>query len=776
MSLYKSLSLNMSYVWLSFIVLFLSLGGKSYAAACESWQTSNKLLNRIQGPQKIKQSEQLECWEYVPKITKEVKELDEKLRSGLIDRDTHRLEKAKLVLERHSKYAKQIQRNNLKARKPSWCNILNDFKITSVSPKAYDKYLSAQDIMPADYAGIWSYPGVLGVGENSEIAYSEFAEAAALGSRRAMECLAKRASEKRISVYPWPQNKIARMYRDGDVLVKSDSKAIIWYEKSAKSRVASKREVEEYTYPGLADSKFNLGLILLSDTKTANNKRAIGLIREAAKQGHAKAQTKLKELEAGSDSDIQVHKGLAYINSRNYEEAYKWFVKAAEKDNKDAQFLLAWLYISGINMVKDNEEVYNWYKKTTTKYKTDDWSILISVARSGLEHVIDSSFEQSNADTQYTLGLMYLNGEFNGAGMDYKKAVTWFEQSAEQGHAQAQYNLAEMHLTRKVPKKEGYRRKSIDYDKAFFWHRKAAQQGHEKSLVQLTHYANSGYMRAQYDLGRFYYFLHKSKNRRDYSKWDVSDASVWMIVRQEIKRLGNNANLNHIDVSNVTKMDRMFQGVKFNGDISKWDVSNVTSMVAMFRGAKFNGDISKWDVSNVENMVTMFYNSEFNGDISKWNVSSVTGMGMQYMFADSKFDGDTSQWDMTGLANWQIENMFHKSKFPDPIEKWDMNDRAFGLVELSARQGHQKALYLLKKSAEIYPEAMYELGELYFKGKGKYSTYGSPARYTNPDSVDQDYNQSVQLLKKAAEYGNKRALDKFQLIFLKDIMLSGDLV
>ena len=90
------------------------------------------------------------------------------------------------------------------------------------------------------------------------------------------------------------------------------------------------------------------------------------------------------------------------------------------------------------------------------------------------------------------------------------------------------------------------------------------------------------------------------------------------IISQEIKKYGTNADLNHIDVNNVTDMHQLFSFSEFNGDISKWDVSNVTNMCSMFSRSKFNGDISNWNISNVTAIESIFKNSKFTGDISKW--------------------------------------------------------------------------------------------------------------------------------------------------------------
>ena len=53
------------------------------------------------------------------------------------------------------------------------------------------------------------------------------------------------------------------------------------------------------------------------------------------------------------------------------------------------------------------------------------------------------SAEQGDADAQYNLGVMYANGR--GVDQNYKTAVKWYTLAAEQGHATAQYNLGGMY-------------------------------------------------------------------------------------------------------------------------------------------------------------------------------------------------------------------------------------------------------------------------------------------------------------------------------------------
>jgi len=89
-------------------------------------------------------------------------------------------------------------------------------------------------------------------------------------------------------------------------------------------------------------------------------------------------------------------------------------------------------------------------------------------------------------------------------------------------------------------------------------------------------------------------------------------------LKEIVKTSPYNADLNYLDVSNITSLVGLFFGLKFNGNISNWNVSNVTSMAGMFYKSSFDGDISKWKIQNVSNMTRMFTGSKYSGDLSKW--------------------------------------------------------------------------------------------------------------------------------------------------------------
>jgi len=119
--------------------------------------------------------------------------------------------------------------------------------------------------------------------------------------------------------------------------------------------------------------------------------------------------------------------------------------------------------------------------------------------------------------------------------------------------------------------------------------------------------------------------------RRKFFTIKATNETIKKIVEDEIYKLGYEADLNHIDVSEVTDMDCLFYNSKFNGDISLWNVSNVTNMSFMFHGSKFNGNITQWDVSKVTDMSHMFFSSsDFFQNIFNWKVSSGTDISQMF--------------------------------------------------------------------------------------------------------------------------------------------------
>ena len=82
----------------------------------------------------------------------------------------------------------------------------------------------------------------------------------------------------------------------------------------------------------------------------------------------------------------------------------------------------------------------------------------------------------TNAGAQYHLGRKYEFGR-DGVPKDTEKMLYWYTKAAEQGHAEAQYELGLLYGTgggtdHRIP---------IDMAKRTYWYKKAAEQGHAEA-------------------------------------------------------------------------------------------------------------------------------------------------------------------------------------------------------------------------------------------------------------------------------------------------------
>jgi TPR repeat protein len=91
---------------------------------------------------------------------------------------------------------------------------------------------------------------------------------------------------------------------------------------------------------------------------------------------------------------------------RDYKEALKWYQKAADLGNADAQYWLGNMYYFGEGVLEDSKEAAKWFQKAA---------------------------DLGNSDAQYRLGDMYYLGE--GVLEDSKEAAKWFQKAAEAGDA-----------------------------------------------------------------------------------------------------------------------------------------------------------------------------------------------------------------------------------------------------------------------------------------------------------------------------------------------------
>jgi len=157
--------------------------------------------------------------------------------------------------------------------------------------------------------------------------------------------------------------------------------------------------------------------------------------------------TKCQE-QAGDDPN---DKGDAAWDRKDYAEAVKWYLKAAEQGHAGAQNNLAMCYAYGRGVAKDEVKAFEWLQKAA---------------------------EQGNATAQLNLGACYQGG--TGVSTNLGKAEEWYLKAAEQGHSYAMYTLGLYYsLLGHYAKSDKTKAKSDE------WFKKAAEHGNEEAQKYL---------------------------------------------------------------------------------------------------------------------------------------------------------------------------------------------------------------------------------------------------------------------------------------------------
>lgn len=146
------------------------------------------------------------------------------------------------------------------------------------------------------------------------------------------------------------------------------------------------------------------------------------------------------------DAEAQYYLGLLYLNGvglpKQPEQAFNWFLAAAEQQYRDAQYELAQMYSKGIGTAENPAQTLHW---------------------------LSAAADQGHADAQFFLALAMDSGK--GAPLNKNAALGWLRLAAESGHLMAQRTLGQ-----KLLKSEK------DHPEAIRWLKTAANGGDVVSI------------------------------------------------------------------------------------------------------------------------------------------------------------------------------------------------------------------------------------------------------------------------------------------------------
>ncbi len=225
----------------------------------------------------------------------------------------------------------------------------------------------------------------------------------------------KKAAEKGI---PDWENNLGVCYIYGKGVEKNVAEGNNWYKKAIEH--------------GSTEALFNLGLSYYKGEGVVKNlQEAKRLFEKSSAQGNDIAQLYigriLEDTNASCDKIVAAYKkaaemgcaeaqdylGYWYEEGENglpvdYQEAYRWYQKAAEQGDSYAQYDIGWLFDNGLGVKENKREAVKWFKRAASK---------------------------NNVSAIYRLGLCYYFA--NGVGMDRREALKLFRKAAKDNHAGA---------------------------------------------------------------------------------------------------------------------------------------------------------------------------------------------------------------------------------------------------------------------------------------------------------------------------------------------------
>jgi TPR repeat protein len=205
--------------------------------------------------------------------------------------------------------------------------------------------------------------------------------------------------------------------------------------------------------------------------------------------------------------------GLAAFKNKEYQKAYQEWKVAADAGQAEAQFDLGVLYAQGLGVLRDLGTAESWYRKSAAQGNAEaefalgqmyarGWGIPRDTADAVRWLELANSVDTDGPPTDW------LSVEGYGVQKDPQQAAYWYQQAADKGHAEAQYELAVLYSSGKGVKR--------DEAQAARWVSASAGQGYSRAQADLGKRFAAGNGVTQDDKRAYFWLtlalLHGEKN------------------------------------------------------------------------------------------------------------------------------------------------------------------------------------------------------------------------------------------------------------------------
>lgn len=289
------------------------------------------------------------------------------------------------------------------------------------------------------------------------------------------------------------QNNLGVVYREGKTLPKDYKLSTRWFTAAA-----------EQGYP---TAQFNLGVMFSRGLGVPRDRVvAVKWFKLAAEQGNVNGQYNLAQAYA---------KGVGI--ELDLEAAMKWYSRAAKQGDEAALKNFKLVKASAARLLSKEADKRKTGLKAATALsfkkqvipvipKTEPLQTLQKALVAKMTKAVPDRFDEAlkayqnadyakarllwtklaqdgDADAQYNLANMYRDGR--GGALDFKLALKFYSLAAQQGLRRAQFNLGNFYMHGR-----GVDR---DYKRAIEWFERAAETGHVPALINLGFMFENGY-------------------------------------------------------------------------------------------------------------------------------------------------------------------------------------------------------------------------------------------------------------------------------------------